>query len=101
MVTLTPLASKEQTGQELRRMIETYHRDLDNIYIVSRLSEPEVASHSPFIKYFNAISSIPFKRDLYQYEVAARPLSIISDFPRGIDCKKKRSLWDHGQGVTA
>lgn len=102
MVTILPLSSKEQTGEELRRMIETYHRDLDNAYIVRRLGKPEVASQSSFINFFNSVSSIPFKKDLYQYEVAARPLSILSDFPRGIDCKKKSILmgsWARCNGV--
>lgn len=90
-ITINKLRSKEQTGAEMRRLINRYSSDLDGIAIrfrgrmvpVSNMSLPEM---------FDFVRKVPYRRDIKPIEVVARPGKILANRLSGMDCKKKAIL---------
>jgi len=81
-----PLYSKNQTGREMYRIIETFAGDLYGIETVIRGN----VTPFPFLSLtdaFYAISNIPYLEDTAPVEIVSRP-AYINDLP-GADCKKK------------
>ncbi len=87
-ITRANLGSKNQTGREMYRLINSYHGDLDNIKVLNR-GIPTPFTSLPLPDAFNFVRKIPYRRDQKPVEVVARPAEIIRQRNRGMDCKKK------------
>ena len=91
MVTLYRLESKNQTGAEMRRLIEQYHGDLQLIKISSGGKTIPIVMLS-LLDFFDFVRRIPYRRDSRPVEVVSRPIEIIRFKDIGMDCKKKSIL---------
>lgn len=90
-VTTRRLLSKNQTGKDMYRLIETYSSDLDNVKIW-RLGRLIPFSSIPLYDAFDYVRRIPYKRDEKPIEVLMRPSEILRNKNFGMDCKKKAIL---------
>jgi hypothetical protein len=91
------LRNKEQTGAEMKRVIDSYYSDLRNCFARNRRVP---LSDFTLDEFFKAVSSIPFKADKKPIEVVSRPQLLLSGIP--LDCKKKSILicaWARCNGV--
>lgn len=75
-----PLQDKEYTGAKMRRLVNKYYSDLGNYLYV------------PFAEFYNFVRDIPYRRDVFGYEVISRPKYILEKKDIGMDCKKKGIL---------
>ena len=91
MITSRRLYSKNQTGKDMYRLIDTYSSDLDNIK-VWRAGKLMPFSKIPLNEAYDYIRRIPYKRDLKPVEILMRPALIFRNKNSGIDCKKKAIL---------
>ena len=90
-VEIKALTSKDQTGREMHRLINSYSTDLDNIKMWRR------GKLTPFSlltidQAYDFVRMIPYRRDTKPIEVVARPLEIVRRRNLGMDCKKKAIL---------
>ena len=101
MLTFRPLTSKDETGREMYRLIESYYGDLDKIFI-RRNGKFVPFSSLPMLDAFNVVKRIKYRRDSQPVEVVSRPLNIAIHSPLGMDCKKKSiflSSYLRGNGI--
>lgn len=91
MINITPLFDKKQTGEEMHRLINKYSTDLDKIS-VSLHGNNVPLSKLTLQQYFDMVRRIPYRRDIKQIEVVARPRKILRGSSNGCDCKKKAIL---------
>lgn len=73
------------------RIINQYSRDLQDVY-VKRNGKLVPLTHLSILEMFDVVRKIPYRRDIKNIEVVARPLKIIASSPAGMDCKKKSIL---------
>ncbi|MDD5688607.1 MAG: hypothetical protein PHE88_12335 [Elusimicrobia bacterium] len=88
MVTSKRLKSKNETGTEMHRLIDSYYHDLDHVK-VSRHGQLIPFSSLPINEAYNFVRRIPYRKDTKPVEVVARPGEIIRQRNKGMDCKKK------------
>lgn len=87
-LSIKTLRSKDETGEEMHRLIEKYNTDLDGVKVIkngtkipfSALSIPDV---------YEFVKRIPYRKDVSPVEVVARPRTILRNRGAGMDCKKK------------
>ena len=91
MITVEPLFSKNQTGEEMHRIIRRYSSDLNDVF-VKRNGRLVPLTGLTVLEMFDIVRRIPYRRDIHNIEVVARPFKIISESPAGMDCKKKSIL---------
>lgn len=91
MLNVKPLFDKKQTGEEMHRLIDQYYTDLDKISL-SMSGESVPLSKLSLQEYFDMVRRIPYRRDIKQIEVVARPRKILKQSKDGCDCKKKAIL---------
>lgn len=87
MITFHSLDSKDQTGQEMYRLIDQYSGDIDFIMVRGI----PLSSFNLF-DFFNFVKNIPYRKDISGIEVVSRPAKIIDKKNVGMDCKKKSIL---------
>lgn len=81
------LYNKEQTGERMYNLIDTYARDLANFKVNdTALFDLSISD------FFNFVKNIPYRRDLSPTEVISRPHHILHHRKIGMDCKKKAIL---------
>ncbi len=78
---VSPLTSKDQTGQAMYRLVEMGHAAND-------LGE---LAKMPLPLFFDKVRKIPYRRDPKGKETVARPSLLLKEFPE-MDCKKKAIL---------
>lgn len=81
------LYNKEQTGERMYHLIDTYARDLANFKI-----NGTSLFDLPVNEFFDFVKKIPYRRDLSPTEVISRPFHILHHRRVGMDCKKKAIL---------
>ena len=87
-VRIQKLRSKDQTGGEMHRLINSYSRDLHDIMVMRNgMMVPFVSL--PIDSAFDFVRRIPYRRDTKPIEVVARPREIFLHRNIGMDCKKK------------
>lgn len=91
MLTVEPLISKDQTGKEMHRIIRNYSADLNDVF-VKRNGRLVPLTRLSVFEMFDIVRKIPYRRDIHNIEVVARPFKIIHESPCGMDCKKKSIL---------
>lgn len=89
-VSYVDLLNKNQTGNEMYRIVEKYHDDLKNIMVVYR-SKRKPFSDLTITDAFDVIKMIPYKQDSPPIELLSRP-KYIGQNSTGADCKKKSIL---------
>jgi hypothetical protein len=88
MITSKRLKSKDQTGNEMHRLISVYCNDLDHVMIFRRGMLTPFSS-LPLNEAYEFVRRIPYRKDRKPIEVVARPAEIIRQKDNGMDCKKK------------
>lgn len=83
-----PLKSKNQTGREMYKMVNSTAADLKGIFFGSNGLSIS-ADRLPLVEYFNYVKNIPYRRDPKPREILARPAHIAKFSELGADCKKK------------
>ena len=91
MLTVDDLLSKDQTGKEMYRIINNYSADLNDVF-VKRNGKLIPLSNLSILEMFDVVRKIPYRRDIHNIEVVARPIKILASSPAGMDCKKKSIL---------
>jgi hypothetical protein len=91
MLTIDDLLSKDQTGHEMYRIINNYSADLNDVF-VKRNGKLIPLSNLSILEMFDVVRKIPYRRDIHNIEVVARPIKILASSPAGMDCKKKSIL---------
>lgn len=84
-INVSELTSKEQTGEEMYRLVDDFSGDIKDYYISGGRSLADIS----LPEYYNIIKNIPFREDKKGVEVVTRPLHLFSAPWRGWDCKKK------------
>jgi hypothetical protein len=95
------LESKNQTGDEMNRLIKTYSKDVNNI-MVKRNNEVCPLSKLSLDEAFDYVKNIPYRQDTAPVEVVSRPAFIAKNSSVGMDCKKKAillSAYLHNRGI--
>jgi hypothetical protein len=90
-ISVHKLSDKNQTGEEMHRLIERYSSDLRQIK-VWRSGRLVPLSMLTLEDIFNIVKNIPYRRDNKPIEVVARPYAILKNKEVGMDCKKKAIL---------
>lgn len=85
------LTSKEQTGAEMHRLINTYYNDVNNT-IVSNGEKYLPLSELTVEEAFDFVKNLPYKVDTAPIEIVSRPSILIKNSSNGLDCKKKSIL---------
>lgn len=83
-----PLRTKDQTGQEMHRLIKRYNTDVDKIAITDG-GNTVPFSRLPINQAFDVVKNIRYRRDNSPVEVVARPAIAMQNTDTGLDCKKK------------
>lgn len=91
MITKRRLRDKRQTGREMYRMIDSYHNDLER-FLVKRSGRLVPVTSLSLFEFFDLVRKIPYRRDIHNIEVVARPEKILRSSDAGMDCKKKSVL---------
>lgn len=88
MITTRRLRTKDQTGEEMYRLINTYFEDLDHVKVFRRGMFLPFSALS-LNEAYDFVRKIPYRQDVKPIEVVARPAEIIRNRKIGMDCKKK------------
>jgi hypothetical protein len=90
MIEITePLFDKNQTAREIKKIVNRFYSDLNNIFTDDN-SEP--LSDLSLSDYFDLVRCIKYRRDTKPIEVVSRPYYILKYQNLGMDCKKKTIL---------
>lgn len=90
-ISVSKLRSKDQTGREMHRMINSYSSDLRNVFVFKNgMMIP--FNRLPLNDAFDHVRMIPYRRDTKPIEVVSRPREIFRKRNIGMDCKKKAIL---------
>jgi len=94
-VSVEPLKDKEQTAEEIKKLVENYYGDLDLITIQAKDGRNMKLSALSLPQFFNFVRRIPYRRDPSRpvaREVISRPYYLVKYKNLGGDCKKKTLL---------
>jgi hypothetical protein len=90
-----PLENKEQTAEEIKKLVDTFHTDLNALFLEKMDGRRMKLSDLPLPKFFNFVRTIPYRRDPVKpvaREIVARPYYLVKHNRIGLDCKKKAIL---------
>lgn len=85
------LFDKNQTGAEMKRLVNSYSNDLKNIYITFEGKQTALAD-LPVEYFFSIVKDIKYKIDSKPVELLMRPYYAMKFRKNGLDCKKKSIL---------
>jgi hypothetical protein len=86
-----PLRDKRQTSDEIKRLVNTYHGDLEKIDIMLRGKRTCLADLS-LGDFYDFVRKLPYKKDTKPIEIVGRPKFILEELNGNADCKKKAVL---------
>jgi len=89
-VSRVELLNKNQTADEMYRLVEKYSNDLKSISVVLP-SKKSIFADLSLNEAFDVIKMIPYQQDIAPIEVLSRP-GYIGQNSTGADCKKKSIL---------
>lgn len=88
MVSVRALLDKQQTGDEMARLVREYSRDLRNF----TTNDGRPVLSLSLQEFFDLVRAIPYQVDRRGVEIITRPWhALTSEWP-GLDCKKKQIL---------
>jgi hypothetical protein len=85
------LYDKKQTARDMYRLVNRYYKDLDVFFIRSGKKLVPISQLS-FIKFYDMVKKLPYRKDIKPKEITARPLYLLRFPGTGLDCKKKSIL---------
>lgn len=85
------LTSKEQTGAEMHRLINSYYGDLEEIIVFNGKTKVPMSELS-IKELFELVKNLPYAQDTAPIEVVSRPSILMQNTSKGLDCKKKAIL---------
>jgi len=83
-----PLKDKRQTSEEIKRLVNVYHGDLNKIDIMHGGRKVCLADLS-LGDFYDFVRRLPYRKDTKPVEIVGRPKYIIENHATGMDCKKK------------